>query len=130
MKLEGKKILFDKMKCEWYTTHHSETTLLVPTCSSLRELLNTCGMAFHHTSYDNDTNKSALSSMALWTEVDGVFLLIAETKKQVLFFFLHRIHQKYISSPEVSIYSQLSPSRICWDWRNSFNLEKIQLMRS
>ena len=25
-------------------------------------------------------------------------------------------------------YSQLCPSRICWDWRNSFDLEKIRLM--
>ena len=27
-----------------------------------------------------------------------------------------------------AIYSQLCLSRICWDWRNSFDLEKIQLM--
>ena len=37
--------------------------------------------------------------------------------------------KQLLASEKIHVYSQLCLSRICWDWRYSFDLEKIWLMR-
>ena len=51
-----------------------------------------------------------IALMPFWLSTDNIIRLSSAKSKHV-------------------IYGQLCLSQICWDWKNSFDLEKIQLMR-
>ena len=119
----------------WYITHTERHTNTHTNSTSLAKTVFAymLSLPIKHTIYTNINDYLHRYEGALaWCKNNNCF---TKTFKWVIIKLI--TSNCYISSiyKHISImtqfinYSQPCLSRICWDWRNSFDLEKIRLMR-